>query len=215
MIMYRQALVLPGGLDRLDRAMREHAGRRHPRLRALLSGVPVRGLGRQERRRSHERGDVRYRGRGLRLFGDRASYIQCRPGERRDPYAVTPTFRQSACGVYLRFTRTACGYGSLLSQGRRNVFAVTTLNSSNALQNIKGTIVLAGAGKMGGAMLSGWLAQGLDAKRVAVIEPHPSAEISALPRKAFASIHRRRYRHCRHAGGRAEAADRSAKPARR
>ena len=29
--------------------------------------------------------------------------------------------------------------------------------------NIKGTIVLAGAGKMGGAMLSGWLAQGLDA----------------------------------------------------
>ena len=46
--------------------------------------------------------------------------------------------------------------------------------------DIKGTIVLAGAGKMGGAMLSGWLAQGLDAKQVAVIEPHPSAEIGAL-----------------------------------
>ena len=42
------------------------------------------------------------------------------------------------------------------------------------------TIVLAGAGKMGGAMLSGWLAQGLDAKRVVVVEPHPSQEISAL-----------------------------------
>ena len=39
-----------GRADRLDRAMREHAGRRHPRLRALLSGVPVRGLGRQDQR---------------------------------------------------------------------------------------------------------------------------------------------------------------------
>jgi pyrroline-5-carboxylate reductase len=52
--------------------------------------------------------------------------------------------------------------------------------SNNALQNITGTIVLAGAGKMGGAMLSGWLAQGLDASRVAVVEPNPSEEISAL-----------------------------------
>ena len=39
-----------GRPHRLDRAMRDHAGRRHPRLRALLSGVPVRGLGRQDRR---------------------------------------------------------------------------------------------------------------------------------------------------------------------
>ena len=31
-------------------------------------------------------------------------------------------------------------------------------------QNITGTIVLAGAGKMGGAMLTGWLAGGLDPK---------------------------------------------------
>jgi pyrroline-5-carboxylate reductase len=60
---------------------------------------------------------------------------------------------------------------------------VTALSSSDALKDIKGTIVLAGAGKMGGAMLSGWLAQGLDAKRVAVIEPQPSGEISALATK--------------------------------
>ena len=53
-------------------------------------------------------------------------------------------------------------------------------NIANALQDIKGTIVLCGAGKMGGAMLSGWLAQGLDANRVAVIEPYPSDEIKAL-----------------------------------
>jgi pyrroline-5-carboxylate reductase len=58
-------------------------------------------------------------------------------------------------------------------------FVVTAVNSSNALQNVTGTIVLAGAGKMGGAMLSGWLAQGLDASRVAVIEPQPSEEIRA------------------------------------
>ena len=48
------------------------------------------------------------------------------------------------------------------------------------LANLQGTIVLAGAGKMGGAMLSGWLAQGLDANHVAVIEPYPSDEIKAL-----------------------------------
>ena len=52
--------------------------------------------------------------------------------------------------------------------------------SDNTLQHITGTVVLAGAGKMGGAMLSGWLARGLDPKRVVVIEPIPSAEISAL-----------------------------------
>ena len=50
----------------------------------------------------------------------------------------------------------------------------------STLQNITGTIALAGAGKMGGAMLTGWLAGGLDAKRVVVIEPMPSAEITAL-----------------------------------
>jgi pyrroline-5-carboxylate reductase len=53
------------------------------------------------------------------------------------------------------------------------------VSNTTALKNIQGTIVLAGAGKMGGAMLSGWLARGLDARRVAVIEPHPSEEIRA------------------------------------
>jgi len=53
------------------------------------------------------------------------------------------------------------------------------VSNSTALKNISGTVVLAGAGKMGGAMLSGWLAQGLDPSHVAVIEPHPSEEIRA------------------------------------
>src|SRR5258708_12581373 len=72
--------------------------------------------------------------------------------------------------------------GSLLSQGRRGNFVVTAVN---ALQNIKGPIVLAGAGKMGGAMLAGWLARGLDARQVAVLEPKPSGEISALAAKGI------------------------------
>jgi pyrroline-5-carboxylate reductase len=52
--------------------------------------------------------------------------------------------------------------------------------NGNTLGSLMGTVVLAGAGKMGGAMLSGWLAQGLDARRVMVIEPHPSDEIRVL-----------------------------------
>ena len=59
-------------------------------------------------------------------------------------------------------------------------FVVTVLSTTNPLKNVHGTIALAGAGKMGGAMLTGWLAQGLDPKRVVVIEPHPTDEIKAL-----------------------------------
>jgi pyrroline-5-carboxylate reductase len=62
---------------------------------------------------------------------------------------------------------------------------VTALNNNSSLKDITGTIALAGAGKMGGAMLTGWLAQGLDAKRVVVIEPQPSAEINALAAKGI------------------------------
>ncbi|MGJ4905281.1 pyrroline-5-carboxylate reductase [Bradyrhizobium sp. HKCCYLS2058] len=55
-----------------------------------------------------------------------------------------------------------------------------TSADNNLLHQLTGTIVLAGAGKMGGAMLTGWLAGGLDPARVVVIEPMPSAEITAL-----------------------------------
>jgi pyrroline-5-carboxylate reductase len=54
------------------------------------------------------------------------------------------------------------------------------MNNAQSLTQIQGAIVLAGAGKMGGAMLSGWLASGLDASKIVVIEPHPSEEIGAL-----------------------------------
>jgi len=54
------------------------------------------------------------------------------------------------------------------------------VSTNGTLKNITGTIVLAGAGKMGGAMLTGWLAGGLDPARTIVIEPFPSDEIKAL-----------------------------------
>jgi pyrroline-5-carboxylate reductase len=57
------------------------------------------------------------------------------------------------------------------------------MNDTQALTQINGTILLAGAGRMGGAMLNGWLAQGLDPKRLAVIEPSPSPEVGALVAK--------------------------------
>ena len=59
------------------------------------------------------------------------------------------------------------------------------MNNSSTLKDITGTIALAGAGKMGGAMLTGWLAGGLDAGRVVVIEPMPSPEINALAAKGI------------------------------
>jgi pyrroline-5-carboxylate reductase len=59
------------------------------------------------------------------------------------------------------------------------------MTATNALQNLTGTLALAGAGKMGGAMLTGWLAGGLDPRRVVVIEPLPSPEIAALAAKGI------------------------------
>lgn len=56
---------------------------------------------------------------------------------------------------------------------------MTATTTSGTLVNLSGTLALAGAGKMGGAMLTGWLAQGLDPKRVVVIDPHISDEIRA------------------------------------
>ena len=42
------------------------------------------------------------------------------------------------------------------------------------------TLALAGAGKMGGALLRGWLAAGLDSRGVTVVEPSPAPELAAL-----------------------------------
>lgn len=52
--------------------------------------------------------------------------------------------------------------------------------SNRGLNNFSGTLVLVGAGKMGSALLEGWLRLGLAPDRVAVIEPSPSAAVAAL-----------------------------------
>jgi len=49
-----------------------------------------------------------------------------------------------------------------------------------SLSQFAGTLALVGAGKMGGAMLEGWIGLGVDPARIAVIEPHPAASIGAL-----------------------------------
>jgi pyrroline-5-carboxylate reductase len=56
----------------------------------------------------------------------------------------------------------------------------TSGGGASSLHDLAATIVLVGAGKMGAAMLDGWIGLGLDPARVAVIEPQPSPEIAAL-----------------------------------
>jgi len=60
---------------------------------------------------------------------------------------------------------------------------MTSSTTASALSSLDGHIVLAGAGKMGGAMLMGWLAGGLDPKRVVVLDPYLSDEIKTLAAK--------------------------------
>jgi pyrroline-5-carboxylate reductase len=54
------------------------------------------------------------------------------------------------------------------------------MSPSNELNNISKTIVLVGAGKMGAALLQGWLARGLDPAKLTVLEPQPGDDIRAL-----------------------------------
>ncbi len=54
-----------------------------------------------------------------------------------------------------------------------------TTPESNAA-SMPASLVLAGAGKMGGAMLAGWLAAGLDPRRTTLIDPVPSRDIVDL-----------------------------------
>jgi pyrroline-5-carboxylate reductase len=59
----------------------------------------------------------------------------------------------------------------------------TSLSGARGAQplgDLSGTIVLVGAGKMGGAMLEGWLALGLAPQNVVAIEPEPAVEVRAL-----------------------------------
>jgi len=48
---------------------------------------------------------------------------------------------------------------------------------------LSGRLVLLGAGKMGGAMLAGWLDRGLQPDRVVALDPAPPPEVAALLRE--------------------------------
>jgi pyrroline-5-carboxylate reductase len=54
--------------------------------------------------------------------------------------------------------------------------------------SLKGTLVLVGAGKMGGAMLEGWIKGGINAERVVVLDPAPAHDVLDL-------LQRHRIRH--------------------
>jgi pyrroline-5-carboxylate reductase len=55
-----------------------------------------------------------------------------------------------------------------------------TVTSARSLAHVSNTILLVGAGKMGGALLEGWLGLGLDPTNAAVLEPQPARELTAL-----------------------------------
>jgi len=55
-----------------------------------------------------------------------------------------------------------------------------TVPQTSTLADLAGTLVLVGAGKMGSAMLEGWLTLGLSPASVMVIEPQPTSELTAL-----------------------------------
>jgi pyrroline-5-carboxylate reductase len=57
---------------------------------------------------------------------------------------------------------------------------MSSAGESPDLRDLSGLLVLIGAGKMGGALLDGWLRSGLDPAKVAVIEPNPAPQIAAL-----------------------------------
>ena len=54
------------------------------------------------------------------------------------------------------------------------------MTPASDLKDIGKTVVLVGAGKMGAAMLQGWLSRGLNPAQLTVLEPQPSYEIRTL-----------------------------------
>jgi pyrroline-5-carboxylate reductase len=54
------------------------------------------------------------------------------------------------------------------------------MSSPAATPSIAANVVLVGAGKMGSALLEGWLGLGVNPAGVTVIEPQPTAEVTAL-----------------------------------
>ena len=56
---------------------------------------------------------------------------------------------------------------------------------AKTLAKFRGTLVLVGAGKMGSAMLDGWLARGLKPRQMVVVEPQPGKMLKSLARRGL------------------------------
>jgi pyrroline-5-carboxylate reductase len=54
-----------------------------------------------------------------------------------------------------------------------------------SLRTFPGPLLLLGAGKMGQAMLEGWLTRGLAPRKIIVIEPQPAKSVKALARRGL------------------------------
>ncbi|MFL6799397.1 MAG: pyrroline-5-carboxylate reductase [Xanthobacteraceae bacterium] len=63
---------------------------------------------------------------------------------------------------------------------------MTGSQGTSALAKLQESILLVGAGKMGSAMLQGWLTLGVEPRRLVVVEPQPSPEIQALGARGLA-----------------------------
>src|SRR5262245_33878477 len=90
------------------------------------------------------------------------------------PFSRHPARHRQFPGGDVDGARKPRGFGEL---------AMTTSERSR-LDGI-GNLALVGAGKMGGAMLQSWLALGLPAGNITVIEPQPSPEIAALAKQGL------------------------------
>jgi pyrroline-5-carboxylate reductase len=64
-------------------------------------------------------------------------------------------------------------------------FVAARKTSLRPLARFPGTLVLLGAGKMGSAMLDGWLARGLDPRKIVVLEPQAAKPVKALTRRGL------------------------------
>jgi pyrroline-5-carboxylate reductase len=61
----------------------------------------------------------------------------------------------------------------------------TPTQTARPLAGFAGPLLLVGAGKMGAAMLDGWLALGIDPASVIALEPQPAPEIAALAKRGL------------------------------
>lgn len=111
-----------------------------------------------------------------------------RPGTKRAAKRKTQTHRAARSKTSVRATSARKASVRKTSARKTSARKISTKRISthgNGLEAFDGTLVLVGAGKMGSAMLEGWLARGLDPKRVVVLDPQPGRAVRALARRGL------------------------------